>query len=71
MVKEWLELHYLRIYRAMIRLDRKYLQGARFGRLKCPVFGGKTGSIATVKIFLWSNLLQTFRSGPNPYAESF
>jgi hypothetical protein len=52
-VKVLLELHTLRTDHVMIRSQLKYLIGAKVGRLKCWVFGGKTGPMATVRVFVW------------------
>jgi hypothetical protein len=52
-VKERQELHNLRIDHVMIRSQLKYLIGAKVVRLKCRVFGGKTGPMATVRVFVW------------------
>jgi len=52
-VKERLELHNLRTDHVMIRSQLKYLIGAKVVRLKCRVFGGKTGPMATVRVFVW------------------
>jgi len=52
-VKERLELHNLHTDHVMIRSEFKYLIGAKVVMLKCRVFGGKTGPIATVRVFVW------------------
>ena len=38
-------------------------------RLKCRVFGVKTGPIATVRVFVWQDPLQRFGSGSEPDPE--
>jgi len=52
-VKERLELHNLRTDHVMIRSQLRYLIGAKVVRLKRRVFGGKTGPMATVRVFVW------------------
>jgi hypothetical protein len=46
----------------MIQSEFKHLIGAKVVMLKCRVFGGKTGTIATVQVFVWSDPLQRFGS---------
>jgi len=43
-VKELLKLHNLCIDHVMIQSELKYLISAKVVRLKCRVFGGKTGN---------------------------
>jgi hypothetical protein len=52
-VTERQELHNLRTDHVMIRSQLKYLIAAKVVRLKCRVFGGKTGPMATVRVFVW------------------
>jgi len=52
-VQERLELHILRTDHVTIRSGLKYLIGAKVVVLKCRAFGGKTGPIATVRVFVW------------------
>jgi hypothetical protein len=52
-VKEHVKLHNLCTDHVTIRLELKYLIGAKVVRLKCRVFGGKTGPIATVQVLVW------------------
>jgi len=52
-VKERIKLHNLYIDRVMIRSELRYLIGAKLVKLKCRVFGGKTGPIATIRVFMW------------------
>jgi len=52
-VKEPIILHNLRIDHVMIWSELWYSIGAKAVRLKCLVFGGKTGPIATVQVFVW------------------
>jgi hypothetical protein len=70
-VKELQELHHLCTDHVMIRSQLKYLIGAKVVRLKCRVFGGKTGPMATVRVFVWQKPLPRFGSGPNPNPELF
>jgi len=52
-VKERLKLHNLHTDHVMIRSELKYLFGSKDVWLKCRVFGGKTGPIAMVRVFVW------------------
>jgi len=52
-VKERLILHNAGIDYVTIRSEFRYLIGAKVVRLKCWVFGGKTGPISMVGVFLW------------------
>jgi len=52
-VKERLQLQNLRIDHVVIRSELKYLIRAIIVKLKCRVFGGKTGSIAMVRVLVW------------------
>jgi hypothetical protein len=52
-VKERLKLQNLRIDHVVIRSKLKYLIGAIIVKLKCRACGGKTGPIATVRVFVW------------------
>jgi hypothetical protein len=51
-VEALIKLNNLHIHHVMIRSELKYLIGAKVVRLKCGVFGGKTGPIATVRVFV-------------------
>jgi len=48
-----LELDNLCIDHVTIRSELKYLLRGNVVVLKCRVFGGKTGAIATVWVFMW------------------
>ena len=50
--KERLQLQNLRIDHVVIRSELKYLIRAIIVKLKCRVFGGKTGSIAMVLVLV-------------------
>jgi hypothetical protein len=52
-VKERLKLHNLCIDLVVIQSKLKHIIGAIIVQLKCRVFGGKTGAIATVRVFVW------------------
>jgi len=52
-VKQQVEMHNLRTDHVMIRSELKYLIGAKVVNLKCQVFVGKTGPIATVWFLVW------------------
>jgi len=52
-VKELVKLHNLCTDHVTLQSELKYLIGAKVVRLKCRVFGGKTGPIATVRVFVW------------------
>jgi hypothetical protein len=51
-VKEQLIMHNIHIDNVTIRSELRYLIGATVVSLKCRVFGGKTGPIATVRVFV-------------------
>jgi len=51
-----LKPHNLRTDRVMIRSDLKYLIRGKVVMLKCRDFGGKTGPIATVWVFVWYDI---------------
>jgi hypothetical protein len=70
-VKERLKLQNLRIHHVMIRSELKYLIGGKIVNLKRRVFGGKTGPIGTVRVFVWKEPLQWFGSSSNPIPEPF
>jgi len=61
-VKERIKLYNLRIDHVTIRSELRYFIGAKLMMLKCRVFGGKTGPIATVRVFVWKDLFQRFGS---------
>jgi len=48
-----LELHNRGTDHVVIRSQLKYLIAAKVVRLTCRVFGGKTGPIAKVRVFVW------------------
>jgi hypothetical protein len=52
-VKECIKLHNVYIVHVMIRLELRYLIWTKLCKLKCCVFGGKTGPIAMVQILVW------------------
>jgi hypothetical protein len=52
-VKELVKLHNLYTDHVTIQSELTYLMGAKVVRLKCRVFGGKTGPIAMVRVFVW------------------
>ena len=52
-VNELVKLHNLYTDNVTIQSELKYLIGAKVVRLKCRVFGGKTGLITTVRVFVW------------------
>ena len=52
-VKQRVEMHNLHTDHVMIRSELKYLIGAKVVNLKCRVFAGKTGPIATVRFLVW------------------
>ena len=52
-VKQRVEMHNLRTDHVMIQSELKYLIGAKVVNLKCRVFAGKTGRIATVRFLVW------------------
>jgi len=56
--KDRLKLHNPHIDHVTIQSELKYSIGAKVVRLKCQVFGGKTGPIAPVRVFVWWNQLQ-------------
>jgi len=68
-VKERLKLHNLRTDHVMIRSELKYLIGAKIVNLKCRVFGGKTGPMATVRVFGVVRPVATVRFRVEPYPE--
>jgi hypothetical protein len=51
--KEHVKLHILCTNHVTIRSELKCFTGAKGVTLKCPVFGGKTGPIAKVQVFVW------------------
>jgi hypothetical protein len=53
----------------MIRSELKYLIGANIVNLKCRVFGGKTGPMATVRVFGVVTPVATVRIQEESYAE--
>jgi len=60
-VNERLKLHNLCIHHVMLRSELRYLIGAKALRCTWSVFGGKTGPVAMVQVFVWENQVQ--RSG--------
>jgi len=62
-VKQHVIQHNLRIDRIRIRSELRYLIGSNIVRLKCRVSGGKTGTIAMVRVFVYSNPFQWSGSG--------
>ena len=68
-MKERIKLHNLHIDHVMIQSELKYLIGAKLVVLKCRVFGGKTGPIATVQVFIWYDPLQRFGCGSESYPD--
>jgi len=67
-VNEWLELHNLHIDYVMIQSELRHLIGAKVVRLKCWVFGGKTGPITMVQVFCLVRpvAMVRFRVEPQP-----
>ena len=68
-MKERLKLHNLRTDHVMIQSELKYLIGAKIVNLKCRVFGGKTGPMATVRVFGVVRPIATVRFRVELYAE--
>jgi len=68
-VKERLELQNLHTDHVTIQSELNYLIVAKVVMFKCRVFGGKTGPVATVRVFVWYSPLQRFGSGSNPNPE--
>jgi len=66
-----LDLHNLRNDDVTIRSERKYSILAKVVMLKCRVFGGKIGPIATVQVFVWLSPLQRFSSSSNHNPKPF
>jgi len=60
-VNERPTLHNLRIDHVTIRSELRYWIGAQVVRLKCRLFGGKTGHIATVRVCGVARPIATFR----------
>jgi len=52
-VNERLELHNLHTDHVTVQSELKYLIEAKVVMFKFQVFGGKTGSIATVRVIVW------------------
>jgi hypothetical protein len=68
-VKERLKLHNLHTDHVVIRLELKYLIGAKMVNLKCRVFGGKTASFPMVRVFRVLKHVATVRVRVEPDPE--
>jgi hypothetical protein len=62
-------MHNLHTDHVTIQSELKFLIGAKVVMLICRVFGGKTGLIAIVQVFVWYDRLQLFGSGSEPDLE--